>query len=402
MNTSLIASIMRPPALAVAAVVAATATAGSAQTHAYEPNVLMLAQATVGLPELPPVMPPLISPAASDVLAFAATEMGGAKVVKGAPYCADAMNEFTHMLTDGTRISRKTTSRLCRDSEGRTRQEMRRSTPQGVITRVYIHDPVARQMWLLNPEDKSATRLPVSNITARLSGMAPPNPEDIKGWQEYAKRMREWARGMIRRLQSGDGEGASPMPQSSRSGSDQPRIEPVIISEVQKGASSASEAGRVERRVEVLRMGDSAVWGMHGAPGVPAFGAGGMQRPLGPGTVTSLGSKDIDGVRADGTRTTWTIEAGKIGNDKPISITREEWKSPELMVTLQSRYVDPRSGEQSYKLSGISRANPSAELFKPPADFAVRETLWRMAPMPPLPPAPPAVPQTAPVAPSKG
>jgi hypothetical protein len=151
-------------------------------------------------------------------------------------------------------------------------------------------------------------------------------------------------------------------------------------------------------------MGDSAVWGMQSAPGVPPFGVGGMQRPLGPGTVTSLSSKEIEGVRADGTRTTWTIEAGKIGNDKPISIIREDWKSPELMVTLQSRYVDPRSGEQSYKLSGISRANPSAELFKPPADFAVRETPRRMAPVPPLPtmPAPPAAPQTAPVTPSKG
>ena len=56
--------------------------------------------------------------------AFAASEMSfDFKVVKGAPYSADAITETTQTLSDGNRIVRKTTSSLYRDSEGRTRRE---------------------------------------------------------------------------------------------------------------------------------------------------------------------------------------------------------------------------------------------------------------------------------------
>jgi hypothetical protein len=407
------------PARAAACVLALASVWGAAQadTPAFGTlqsvtiavdDVLIVAQAGTPAPDgraLPLPMPPMppmpqsplmsrLAPLNDDVLAFAAAEMSGAKVVKSAPYCADAINEFTQTLADGTRINRKTTSRLCRDSEGRTRQEMTRNTPQGPVTRVYIHDPVAKQMWALNPEKKTAIRVPVLDMTMRLSVVGQPNPEDMKGWQEYTKRMREWMRDTAQRMRQGE---ASQGPQSG-SGAQEPKLEPVIIGEVQKGAGTPGAPGQVERRVEVLRMGGDWM-PQGGAPGfsLPLTG-GNVGRPAGPGTVTSLGSKEIEGVRADGTRTAWTIEAGKIGNDKPIVIYREEWKSPELLVTVLSRFVDPRNGEQSYKLNGINRTNTSAELFKPPADYAVRETLRRMAPLPAVPPSLPA--PSAP--PSKG
>ena len=69
------------------------------------------------------------------------------------------------------------------------------------------------------------------------------------------------------------------------------------------------------------------------------------------------GSKDIEGVRANGERTTWTIEAGKIGNDKPIVSVREVWTSPELMLTLSSHDFDPRTGESSYRLKNLKRGD---------------------------------------------
>ena len=94
--------------------------------------------------------------------------------------------------------------------------------------------------------------------------------------------------------------------------------------------------------------------------------------PPGPGTTTSLGSRDFDGVRADGKKTTWTIAAGSIGNKLPIEIVSERWYSPELNVVVLTRHVDPRSGERIYRLENIRRDEPSAELFKVPADDSLK------------------------------
>ncbi len=93
---------------------------------------------------------------------------------------------------------------------------------------------------------------------------------------------------------------------------------------------------------------------------------------LGQGTTTSLGTKTFDGVKAEGKSTVWTIPAGKIGNRNPINVTSETWYSPELQVTVSSRYNDPRTGESSYRLAAIKRAEPAGDLFKVPDDYKMR------------------------------
>ena len=39
------------------------------------------------------------------------------------------------------------------------------------------------------------------------------------------------------------------------------------------------------------------------------------------------------------------IEAGAIGNDKPIRVVNERWYSNELLTTLMTKHIDPRSGQ---------------------------------------------------------
>jgi hypothetical protein len=95
-------------------------------------------------------------------------------------------------------------------------------------------------------------------------------------------------------------------------------------------------------------------------------------------------------VRVNGEQTTWTIEASKIGNEKPIVIVSEKWTSPDLMVTVYTRDFDPRFGETSYKLTGIKRAEPDPSLFKVPEGFQIKE---RLPPLLPKPPAPPSMPK---------
>jgi hypothetical protein len=86
-----------------------------------------------------------------------------------------------------------------------------------------------------------------------------------------------------------------------------------------------------------------------------------------------LGVQQIEGVRAEGSRTVATIAAGAIGNERPIEIVSERWYSQELQLVVMSRHADPRFGETVYRLTNIVRAEPSAELFQVPAGYSIEE-----------------------------
>jgi hypothetical protein len=85
----------------------------------------------------------------------------------------------------------------------------------------------------------------------------------------------------------------------------------------------------------------------------------------------SLGRQTIDGVAAEGTRTTTTIPAGELGNEQPIQIVTERWYSPDLQIFVLTRRSDPRSGETVTRLANISRTEPAHTLFEVPADYKV-------------------------------
>src|SRR5205085_9265355 len=99
---------------------------------------------------------------------FIATEMGaGNKVVKGAPYSAEVINEFTQVLADGNRITRRTSSNVYRDGQGRTRSEQR-ATPIGLgewastvpasASAIIITDPVEGATYMLDKNERVARR----------------------------------------------------------------------------------------------------------------------------------------------------------------------------------------------------------------------------------------------------
>jgi hypothetical protein len=88
--------------------------------------------------------------------------------------------------------------------------------------------------------------------------------------------------------------------------------------------------------------------------------------------IESLGKQSVEGVDAIGTRTTITIAAGQIGNERPIEIVDEHWYSQELQTTVMSRHSDPRSGEVVYRLKNINRAEPDHSLFEVPANYMIK------------------------------
>ncbi|MFM8396179.1 MAG: hypothetical protein ACKOB4_19840, partial [Acidobacteriota bacterium] len=87
------------------------------------------------------------------------------KVVKGLPYSADSVSEFTQTLPDGNRIQRKSESQIYRDSEGRTRREF---SPLmiGMVPglpdlgkSIQIVDPVAGVTLMVDPKARTVSRM---------------------------------------------------------------------------------------------------------------------------------------------------------------------------------------------------------------------------------------------------
>jgi hypothetical protein len=84
-----------------------------------------------------------------------------------------------------------------------------------------------------------------------------------------------------------------------------------------------------------------------------------------------LGSQLIEGVEAEGTRTTLTIPAGEFDNEQAMEITHEQWYSPELRMVVLMKHNDPRFGETTFRLTNISRGEPDHSLFEPPPGYKV-------------------------------
>jgi hypothetical protein len=102
--------------------------------------------------------------------------------------------------------------------------------------------------------------------------------------------------------------------------------------------------------------------------------AGAMPAPI----AEPLGTKQIEGLAAVGTRSTTRIEPGRIGNDREIEVIDERWHSPDLQMLLMSRHHDPRTGDVEYRLTNINRAEPPTDLFAVPADYTVVDVTRNM------------------------
>ncbi len=89
--------------------------------------------------------------------------------------------------------------------------------------------------------------------------------------------------------------------------------------------------------------------------------------------TTSLGKDVLQGIDVTGMHVATVIEAGQFGNSKPVTIHREFWYSPELGINLKSTRNDPRSGQQTFTVTKISRDEPDPALFQVPDGYAVEQ-----------------------------
>ena len=84
-----------------------------------------------------------------------------------------------------------------------------------------------------------------------------------------------------------------------------------------------------------------------------------------------LGLSSTEGQETHGYRETVTINAGVMGNDRPMVSTREFWYSPLLGVNLISTVDDPQSGKQLFRVKELSTSEPEPSFFEVPADYKI-------------------------------
>jgi hypothetical protein len=89
--------------------------------------------------------------------------------------------------------------------------------------------------------------------------------------------------------------------------------------------------------------------------------------------IEQLGTMTVEGVQAEGIRTTITIPAGQMANDQALDVVSERWYAPDLKVAVLTKHSDPRIGETVYRLTQITRGEPVHSLFEVPADYTVTD-----------------------------
>jgi hypothetical protein len=93
--------------------------------------------------------------------------------------------------------------------------------------------------------------------------------------------------------------------------------------------------------------------------------------------VKDLGTQAVSGVAASGVRTTSTVSAGAVGNDRDLVTTIDRWVSNDLRVMLKSVVTEPQSGTTTYELTDLALGSPDASLFQVPDGYTVKEPAGR-------------------------
>lgn len=231
--------------------------------------------------------------------------------VTGAPYSAEETTEHVQTLLDGTRITQTNMeAKLYRDAAGRTRVE-RTLLPNGQAAAVVMPSFVE----IADPVAGYRYTLDERSHTARRMVWSVP---------KFSAPTGNIARVPVaNRLSTG----------------------PVI----ETGAASATIAAAPSAAVNPSGQSQSHPVVKHEA----------------------LGTQNIEGVQATGTRTTITYPEGSFGNDRPVTTSSESWTSPELKLLVLSMSSDPRYGDTTTRVTNVVRAEPDPSLFEIPADYTV-------------------------------
>jgi hypothetical protein len=212
--------------------------------------------------------------------------------------------------------------------------------PVDLSTTIIIQDPVARQTIILNDKEKTATVLKMPDMDAIKMRMP----------MGAGMRMRSPGPGVPVAGTTAVSEDVVIERKIERAGEPGKAALALPASDVMFTAAVPPPGAAMTQQVMVFRGGDDE----HSK-------------------TEKLGKQTVSGVSCDATRTTHSIPAGQIGNDRPIEIVSETCFSEELKTVVSSRTADPMHGETTMRLSGVSRSEPAKSLFEIPAGYTTKE-----------------------------
>ena len=241
-------------------------------------------------------------------------QMGQA--VQGRPYSATEVRHSLQVLGDGTRIEHTETVQHYRDMEGRKRTEQQMSD----VSVVTVADPTAGYVLTWNTADKTAHRMPMPKL-AEVGALNKATAEVTAAAAGKAGMIAGSAGATFRTTRS-------------------------------IGFSATGADGELQAQsIMVMRGADSGK----------------------PPAAEDLGTQYLNGVNAQGTRSTLTIPVGQVGNDREMKVVNERWYSADLQMTVKSVNSDPRFGETSVEMTNINQSAPDSSLFLIPPGYTVQE-----------------------------
>jgi predicted outer membrane protein len=296
---------------------------------------------------------------------------GSVKSIKNAPYRAEVVNEAVQILNDGNQIIKRNTQMTYRDSAGRTRMEL--TDNDGAIRSIAIHDAVEKTSYHLIPKNKTATKISIDpNFHKRIGELREKAKEISRDGKSTLITRSPGEEMVISRVERPRGTGST----GSAGAAEEVRINVIRTSDDEK--VSVVKLGERLGELGAMRIDSSAMSGLSGLnqnlAGLGALSTTFADRAwAAKATTKELGTKDIDGIRAEGKLRAYTIPAGELGNKNPITVSTETWVSPELQITLYSKHSDPRTGDKIYRLQNIKRSEQSLDLFNVPDGYQVKD-----------------------------
>ena len=274
--------------------------------------------------------------------------------VKGAPYSAVEVSESTQMLADGTRIHNENQTSVYRDGEGRVRRE----TPDQIT----IMDPWPVPRYFLDPKTQTARKATLSTAGSYVMRKSAPGEAGVSSTFEVRSTSKDGVTSV-----TVNGKPVDPAAMDNLKAMDHLKMEKL------EGAM-----GMEPVMIEAMPMIRQRMPGAAAGVMVGPMGGGGPMFRTEKATVRdaepeSLGKQTINGVVSEGTRHTITLPAGTIGNDRPILTVTERWYSPELQTVTMTKHSDPRSGEDTFRLTNVIRGEPSPDLFQVPASYQMSD-----------------------------
>lgn len=321
---------------------------------------------------------------------------GAAGVVKDVPFSAEMVSESIQLLYDGNRIVNRSTTVMYRDGQGRTRNEfsfkpLMLGGDNLEHKSISISDPVSGVTYMLDPQNKIAHKYtipkPTDLTTNSLTAVATTPYASVTTLSQTHNAVPSirFAKGSKLKavISSLGGQlGLNVVYDDSIKESqliDEVELDNVTLAKaleiILKNNKCSSE--RVDDRTIRIKAENSA-----GSQGAVRFESLDAKVRLSkktspffalPDKIEPLGKQMVEGVEAEGTRSTQIIAAGAMGNERVMEVTTERWFSQELQMYVLTKSNDPRSGESTQRLTNLSRSEPDASLFQPPADYTIRE-----------------------------